>query len=143
MGISIQIYLIDENDRIKRFPLARFERLMSGDPEECVPLLAGKQVRSVEAAVYFEGRKPVQVVRTIYFMIYFDSEGRIDQHELNKQIRLSIESMPPIETGPESDRMIDAKHRFAHKHYKDRYRWTPTAKIEKAVINAIFGGDIF
>ena len=139
MGISIQIYVMDENDRIKRFPLTRFQRLRGGDPEECLPRFAGKQIRYVEAAVLLEQRKPVQIVRIIYFMMYFDSEGRIDQNELDKQRRLGAESMPPIITGPHSDRVIDAKHRFALKHFQDKYRWAPTPKIEKAVVNAIFG----
>jgi hypothetical protein len=44
MGISLRIFLVNDDDSIKRLPLTRYERLMRGDPKERLPECAGKRV---------------------------------------------------------------------------------------------------
>ena len=34
MGVGIRMYLVNEDDTLKRFPLARFQRLFQDDPED-------------------------------------------------------------------------------------------------------------
>ena len=34
MGLSIRIFIVEDDDTIKRFPLARYERLLKRDPDE-------------------------------------------------------------------------------------------------------------
>jgi len=45
MGLSIRIFIVEEDDTIKRFPLARYERLHKRDPDERFFKYAGKRVR--------------------------------------------------------------------------------------------------
>jgi hypothetical protein len=141
MGIGIRIFLVDDDDSIKRFPLTRFGRLIRRDPEERLSRYTGNRVRFVEIALEFEQRKPVGILRIQPFILSFDSEGRINKDDQEKERRLTAEviSTPLIKQEP--DNVIDAQHHFARKHLDHRYRWTPTAEIEKAIMDVIFGTD--
>ena len=48
MGIGIRVFLVDDDDSIKRLPLTRYERLARRDPKERLPQHAGKRVRFAE-----------------------------------------------------------------------------------------------
>ena len=139
MGISLRMFLVDDDDSIKRFPLTRFEKLIWRDPEVNLSQYAGKRVRFIEVALELEQRKPVQILRFQPFVLSFDSEGLIDQPEQEKERRLMAEVISTPLRKREPSNVIDAQHRFAKKHVDHRYRWTPTVEIEKAVLDAIFG----
>ena len=138
MGITVWIFIVNDDDSIQRFPLARFERLIERDPNERLPQYAGKRVRYVEAAVELEQRKPVDILRILYLILPLDSEGRIDAAEQEKGRRLGAEMMPPIVMDRDSKQVIEAGYRFAKKRFDNEYRWIPTPEIEAAILKAIF-----
>jgi len=139
MGISLRIFLVNDNDSIQRFPLARFERLIQRDPKERLPQYAGKRVRYVEAALELEQRKPVEILRILYLIMPFDSEGRVDAAEQEKEQRLGIDMIPPMLPDRDPSRIVEALHRFAKKRFDNEYRWKPTQEIEFAIMEALFG----
>lgn len=141
MGIGLRIFLVDDDDSIKRFPLTRFEKLIWRDPKVKLTQYAGKRVRFIEVALELKQRKPVQIIRFQPFVLSFDSEGLIDEAEKEKERRLIAEVISAPIRKREPGNVIDAHHRFAKKHVEHRYRWTPTVEIEKAVLDAIFGND--
>jgi len=138
MGIGIRVLLVDDDDSIKRLPLTRYERLLRRNSKERLPQYAGKRVRFAEVAVELEERKPVQIVRVVYGILPFDSEGRIDTAEYEKEMRFVAEMMPPILPDRQSPKIVDAKHKFAKKRFNDQFRWEPTYQIEKAIVETIF-----
>ncbi len=138
MGIGIKVLLVDDDDSIKRLPLTRYERLFRRDPNEQLLQYAGKRVRFAEVAVELKERKPVRIIRAVYGILPFDSEGRIDTAEYEKEMRLSAEMMPPILADRLSPKIVDAKHKFAKKRFNDQFRWEPTPQIEKSIVEAIF-----
>ena len=111
--------------------MTRYERLLHRDPKERLPQYAGKRLRYVEVAVQCLQRKPVEIIRILYPILAFDSEGRIDADEQEKQRRLGIEMIPPILPDHPSKQIVDGKHRFAKKSYDDRFRWTPTPEMKR------------
>ncbi|NQT56357.1 MAG: hypothetical protein HQ551_09030 [Desulfobacteraceae bacterium] len=141
MGISLRIFLVNDNDSIQRFPLARFERLIQRDPKERLPQYAGKRVRYVEVALELEQRKPIGILRILYLIMPFDSEGRVDATEQEKEQRLGIDMIPPMLPDRDSSQVVEARHRFAKKRFDNEYRWKPTQEIEFAIMKAIFGND--
>ena len=62
MGTGIRIFLINDDGSLKRFPLARFERLFQGHSEECLLEYAGKRVRYALVVVDFVNREPVEII---------------------------------------------------------------------------------
>ncbi len=140
MSVTVRIFLVNDDGSVQRFPLARFERLIERDPKERLPKYAGKRVRYVEVALELEQRKPVGILRILYLILPFDSEGRVDATEQEKERRLGIEMMPPIlDRG--SKQVVEAQHLFAKKRFDYEYRWKPPQEIEFAIMEAIFGSS--
>ncbi len=141
MGITVRIFIVNADGSIKRFPLTRYGRLIERDPNERLPQYAGKRARYVEVALELEHRKPAHILRMLYLILPFDSDGRIDAKEQERMHRLGVEMIPPIPMDRESKQVVDAQHRFAKKRFDNEYRWKPTQEIESAIMEAIFGKD--
>ena len=139
MGTGIRIFFVRDDGLLKRFPVARFERLMNHDPKECLPEYAGKRVRYALISLDLENRKPVEILGIGYHIITFDHEGKIDDTELQREMRLWVDQMPNGETRRKNPKVVDAEHRFLQKQYSHRYNWEPTPEIEEAIVTTIFG----
>ena len=139
MGTGLKIFLINDDDSLQRFPLARFERLIDRDPKERLPQYAGKRVRYALVIADLVNRKPVEILGIQYSILTFDSEGKIDAAELEKEMRLGVDMVPIGTTAPTSRKVVDAEHHFLQKRYENRYLWRPTPEIEEAIVKAVFG----
>ena len=95
MGISLRIFLVNDDDSIQRLALARYDRLLERDPKERLPQYADKRVRYALAVVDLVDREPVEILRIQYSYLSFDSEGRIDLSEGKREARLLLEILPP------------------------------------------------
>ena len=62
MGLSVRIFIVEEDDIIKRLPLALYERLLKRVPNESLPKYAGKRVRYALIVVNLVNRRPIEVV---------------------------------------------------------------------------------
>jgi hypothetical protein len=141
MGISLRIFLLDEDDSLRRLPATRYERLLRREPGESLPEHAGKRLRYAEVAVELQNRKPIAIWRIAYCILHLDSEGRVDAEEQEKEMRLGMETLfPSLSDGP-SDKVINAEPLFAKKRIDDRYRWKPTPEIEMSILEAVFGPE--
>lgn len=141
MGVSVRIFVVDDDDSIKRLPLTRYERLVRGEPEERLLQYAGKRVRYALVVVDLINRIPVEILRIEHSFLSFDSEGQLDLSEREKGARLALDLLPPLPTGNDIPQVIDARHHFAKKRYDNEHRWTPSQEIVKAIVDAIFGKD--
>ena len=88
MGTTIWIFIVDDDGLIERFPLTKYLRLIEGDPDERLPQYANTRVQFVEAGVELEQRKPVEILRLLYFILYFDAEGRVDTSKKENEWQL-------------------------------------------------------
>lgn len=139
MGISLRIFLVNDDNSIERLPLSRFERLFQGHPDERLPQFSNRRVRYALAAVDLVNRKPVEILLIQYAYLSFDSEGRIDTAEVQKEMRLGVDMLPPVAAEHVFLNVVDAEHRFLQKRYEDTYTWEPTPEIEGAIVEAVFG----
>ncbi len=139
MGLGQRIFLIGDDDTFQRLSLSKFERLYRQDSEECFPQYAGKRVRYALIVIEFEDRKPVEIVFAQYSYLFFDSEGRIDPTQREKEAKLAMDMIPSLKDERRNAQVIDARHKFAKKRFDDEYKWTPSPEIKRAIVNAIFG----
>ena len=139
MGLSIRIFIVEDDDTIKRLPLARYERLLKRDPDERLSKYAGKRVRYALIVVDLVNRKPLEVVRDEYAYLEFDEEGRLKEPEFENEEVSAFDMLDFSSVEPQDRRVIDARHKFARKRYFDKHRWQPTDVIVTAIAEAIFG----
>jgi hypothetical protein len=137
MGVGLRIFIVNDDNSLERLSLKKYERLMERTPGISFPQYAGKRVRYAEVAIEFENRKPVEVLRMEYFIMHFDSKGRIDSTARDDERRLGVNLIAPIhfETDPV---VIDAQHHFAKKRFDHQFRWKPTPETEMAILQTIF-----
>ena len=140
MGLSIRIFIVEDDDTINRLPLARYERLLKRDPDERLLEYAGKRVRYALIVVDLINRRPVEVVRDEYAYLDFDKEGRLKEPEFENDEISAFDMLDVLALEQKKDRrVIDARHKFARKRYFDKKRWDPTDEIVTVIAEAIFG----
>lgn len=138
MGIGLRVFLIGDDDSLQPLAVRRYNRLLRLDSRECLPSCAGKRMRYSLVVVDFSDRKPVEIIQIQYAMLSFDSDGRIDAAEQEREWQLAVDSLPPFASEKLPQPVIDARHHFAQKRYEDKYRWHPTPELESKIVAAIF-----
>ena len=139
MGISLRIFLVNDDGSIKHLPLAKYVRLLRQDPDERLPQYAGKRIRYALAAVDEISCEPIEIQRIQYSYLSFDSDGRLDLTERAKEIKLVSEVPPPLQKERVYRQVVDARHHFAERRFDSKYKWTPTLEIKKSIFTMIFG----
>lgn len=139
MGLSIRVFIVEDDDSINRLPLTKYERLLKRSSDERLLKYAGKRVRYALLVVDSVNRKPIEIVRDQFGFLDFDDEGRLKMSEQGKMESLAFDMLAPILSDQTNSRVIDAGHKFAKKSYLDKFSWTPTDEIIAAIAKAIFG----
>ena len=88
MGLGTRIFLVNDEGFLKRFPLAKFERLRKG--EECLPQYAGQRIPYVFILLEVQNRKPIGIYKIQYSYLPFDSKGQIDATEREAATMLAV-----------------------------------------------------
>lgn len=139
MGMSLRIFIVNNDDSLQRVALAKYERMRDRDPRGRLPEYAGKRIRHALVFVDLENRQPVEIVRIQYSYLYFDAEGLIEADNIEKATKLALETLPSVLPKEYGEPIIDARHKFAKRRFDHLYYWTPTPEIEAAIFSEIFG----
>jgi hypothetical protein len=139
MGLSIRVFIVEDDDSINRLPLAQYERLLKGDPDERLLKYAGKRVRYALMVVDLVDRRPIEVVRDQFGFLEFDEGGRLETAEHEEMESIAFDMLAPVLSEQTNTRVIDARHKFAKKSYLDKFSWKPSDEIIAAISEAIFG----
>ena len=142
MGLGSRIFIVNYDQSMEKISMARFERLFRRDPDDCLLKYASKRVKYAHVVVELENRKPVNVVMIQYSYLSFDSDGRIDQSSMEKEMQLGMQMMAPITLDLKSTNVVDAEHRFARKRFGNRYLWKPSPDVKDAILKAVFGKNL-
>jgi hypothetical protein len=143
MGIGHRFYFVEDDDTIHRFPFSRYEKLIRNEPKERIPKYAGKRIRCAFVTLQLEGKKPHRILRSEYPILTFDTDGRFDSDKFEEELRLAMQTLPPIMIAPQSTQVIDAQHHFARRRYHNEFTWKPTPEIENRIYDAIFAHKSF
>ena len=138
MGIGIRIFVVNDDDSIKRLALARYDRLLERDPKERLTEYTGKRVRYALVVVDLVDREPAEILRIQYSYLSFDSEGRIDPAEGEREARLLLEILPPEPIIRYPWDVVEPKRSLPKKHHDDEHKWMPMPEIETAIMDTIF-----
>jgi transposase len=138
MGLSIRVFIVEDDNTIKRLPMIRFERLLNRDPNEKLSKYAGKRVRYALIVVDLVNRRPIEIVKDEFAYLNFDDEGRLELSEHEQAESLAFDMLNFFSLKQKDKRFIDARHKFAKKRYFDKYRWEPSDEIIAAIFGKFF-----
>jgi hypothetical protein len=83
-SVSVRYFIITDESEILRVSINKFERLLEATRGERLERFAGKRVRVAEIGVKLENRKPIEVIRAIYYYLHFNEKGILDEEKLIK-----------------------------------------------------------
>jgi len=137
VGISCRRFIVDDEGRLVRLRNTIFERLLRDPQHHTMPALAGQRVRMAEILVQLADRRPVQVVRRVYFVVSFDEAGRLDTTRFREQQwALAGSALDRVFTVPsDDDRVLDAASRFI----AQGGRWRPSSELVRYIDDTALG----
>lgn len=137
---TVRIFFITDDNEILKVPIAKFERMLKGSHEENTERFAGKRIRASEVAVMIEDRKPVMVLRAIYFYLHFNEEGILDFDRFLKDGNI-VAKAGILEFFIEKTRanIINAQQEFAKRKRDHAVWWKPNMKLERDILDASIG----
>ena len=137
MGIGCRRFIVDDEGRLVRLRNIIFERLLRDPLHHTMPALAGQRVRMAEILVQLANRRPIQVVRRVYFVVGFDEAGRLDTTRFkNQQWALAESALDRVFVAPsDDDRVLDAASRFI----AQGGRWRPSSEMAQHIDDAALG----
>jgi hypothetical protein len=136
--MGVRIFLVDDNDSVRRFPVRFFDRLNTGDPTATVPELAGKRVRYALAVVDTQQRRVAGVRALQCGFLQFDQSGRLDEQAQREETRLAMEMLPDFLPKKEQTSVRNAAHLFAQRAFAHRYKWEPSETVLRQIAEALF-----
>ena len=138
MGFGLRIFFIDKDNKIKKIPLSRFEKIRNRDKNEIHFEYKDSRIRYAEVVVELERRKPVSITRIVYGYLQFDSNGQVDKKHLDLEAQAAMRMLPSLSLPGESGKVINASDKFAQQRFKHEFSWTPSKELKEAIITKVF-----
>ena len=137
MGIGCRRFIVDDEGRLVRLRNAIFERLLREPQHHTMPALAGQRVRIAEILVQLADRRPILVVRRVYFVVGFDEAGRLVTTRFqNQQWALAESALDRVFAVPSGDdRVLDVASRFI----AQGGRWRPSSELAQNIDDTALG----
>lgn len=137
MGYGYRKFIVHDDGTLDRMRNNVFDRLLRDPQHHSMPAMARRRVRVADIVVQLENRRPICVVRRVYFVVSFDEEGRLDTKRfLQQQWALAESALDPVLAGPNhGDRILDAASRFI----AQGGRWRPQADLAQRIDDAALG----
>ncbi|RPJ05795.1 MAG: hypothetical protein EHM37_02175 [Deltaproteobacteria bacterium] len=137
MGLGMRIFIVKDDGSLVRLPFGRYNRLIRHDARERLLQYASKRVRCAIIVVESKNRKPVEILKSEFAFLLFDSDGMLEKSG-ESETRLAMDMVEPL-IAEKNQQVVDSRHKFARKRYVREYRWEPTPEIEAAIWKAVFG----
>jgi hypothetical protein len=77
MRVAFRHFLLDSESTLYRLPSAILDRMPQFPTRHCVTRFAGQRVRCAEVAVEMMNGRPLRVVRSVFNMARFKSDGTL------------------------------------------------------------------
>jgi hypothetical protein len=138
MAFSTRIFLLVDTVRLYRLPGSRFAAMLSKPASHAIPQFASQRVRAAEAIVELVDRRPLKVIRMVFFMLGFDERGVVDADALMRHAAAALDTLHAVQPFNEFSReakVVDGRSRFA----VSGGRWRPTPALQALFDNAALG----
>ena len=138
MEIGCRKLIVDDEGKLVRLKNTLFERLLRDPQHHTMPAFAGQRVRMAEILVQLAERRPIGVVRRVYYVVSFDEAGRLDTTRFQEQQWALAESaLDRVFTSPGGDetRVFDAASRFV----AQGGQWRPSNDLAQRIDDMALG----
>ena len=124
-----RIFHVDDDDRLHRFPFARFEQIYQGT--KSIQLFARQLIRFIHAVIEKCEDLPPKVIHCSFVLFRFDASGYLDQQDKDTQM-FDAARMLEVHEGSDWQELYQME-------YTESHRWKPKesvlAQLEFAIMN--------
>ena len=138
MGLGRRVFLVSEDDQVKRFSAQQFDRLHSRDAR--LPELATKRIKYLHLLIATHDRRPTRILNIECGLLVFNRSGALDADAEWDKMKLAVNMIESGYVADDVPAVVNARHLFARREYTHKYRWTPSEAVLRHVGEAIFGG---
>jgi hypothetical protein len=136
MRVALRHFLLDREGALYRLPSAALDRMLQTSTRHRLPRLAGQRVRSAEVAVEIMNGRPLQVVRSVFNMLTFKSDGTLVPPLRDRHVRARAELALALEAPARHAGIVaEASTRFVARGGQ----WTPSAAVVRRIEQAALG----
>ncbi len=139
MTYSVRRFLVGPDDTLYRLATTKFSAMLDDPERHRMAQYAGQRVRMAEAIVELRDRVPCAVVRLVYQMLRFDTEGRLDDHAFERQnlalASLVVDSVLGEIIATNDAAVVDASRRFI----AQGGHWQPSPSLARQIRRAALG----
>lgn len=135
MRVALRHFLLDREDALYRLPAATLDHMVQNPGGHRLPRLAGQRVRCAEIAVEMMDGQPLRVVRSVFNMLTFNSDGTLVPPLQDRHIRARAELALALEAPPRNASVAEASTRFVARGGQ----WKPSAALRRRIEQTALG----
>ena len=135
MRLALRYFLLDRQGALYRLPSATLDRLLQVRRPLRLPRFAGQRVRSAEMAVEMMNGRPVRVVRSVFNLLTFKSDGMLLPPLQDRHARARIELALAAAPAARRARVTEASTRFVARGGE----WKPSAALMRRMEQIALG----
>lgn len=133
--MPLRIFLVDPSGTPRRFPVARYERLIRREPDESLPEFTDGWACFAQLYFHIGTQGSVSFGNPIYLRVKIGRDGRADADFRRgyEQVAMSVAD-PGF---PFEDGTISGERHWASKKLREQFGWEPTLAQQRAMRTAI------
>jgi hypothetical protein len=135
MRVAFRHFLLDQEGALYRRPSAALDRMLHSPTRHRLARFAGQRVRSAEVAVDMMNGRPLRVVRSVFNMLTFKSDGTLVPPRRDRHVRARAELAQALGAPARHAGIADASSRFVARGGQ----WTPSAAVARRIEQAALG----
>src|SRR5258706_10592250 len=135
MRVALRLFLLDREGALYRLPSATLDRMLQIPTRHRLPRLAGQRVRSAEVAVEMLNGRPLRVVRSVFNMLTFESDGTLVPPLRDRHVRARAQLALALGAPARHAGIAEASTRFVARGGQ----WTPSAAVVRRIEQAGLG----
>jgi hypothetical protein len=135
MRLALRYFLLDREGALYRLPSATLDRMLQVRSRLRLPRFAGQRVRSAEVAVEMMDGRPVRVVRSVFNMLIFKSDGTLLPTLQDRHARARIELALARAAAARREGITEAGTRFVARGGQ----WKPSATLVRRMEQIALG----
>ena len=125
MRLALRYFLIDREGTLYQLPGATLERMAQARSRLRLARFAGQRVRSAEVAVEMLNGRPVRVIRSVFNMLTFKSDGSLVPPLQDRHARARVELALARAAAARRASLTEASTRFVARGGE----WKPSAAL--------------
>jgi hypothetical protein len=135
MRLALRYFLLDREGTLYRLPSTTLDRMVQVRTRLRLPRLAGQRVRSAEVAVEMMNGRPVRVLRSVFNMLTFKSDGTLVPPLQDRHARARIKLALAAASAARRAGITEASTRFVARGGQ----WLPSAALVRRMEQIALG----